>query len=238
MAILLVALMAMPILANAQTSPRDKEGNTLLIKTAETGNVALATNLIAQYPGDISEPNDYGTTPLIAAGESGSKDMVILLMAHGAKLTEENEVGVTILHTAAVHGHLKLVEFLLGYDELDVHTTTVYGGTALHYAANGGSLEVVEYLWENYDWEPEELVKDDGSTLLHSAVQGNQADVQLVKYLVETVKVNPNATRPRRIWDEEADDLVEIGRVTALDIARGYENEEVIKYLETVTDEK
>lgn len=85
---------------------------------------------------------DDGRTPLHAAAERGHKNMVTLLLNHGAFVNPRDNEGDTPLHLAAAAGHDKTVRILLA-DGADSTIRNKAGETPLD-VANG--LEVTRDL--------------------------------------------------------------------------------------------
>ena len=65
-------------------------------------------------------------TPLHWAAVGGHKDVVELLLAHGAEVNARYSDGYTPLHYAAANGHKDVVELLLA-NEADVNAKDEHG---------------------------------------------------------------------------------------------------------------
>ncbi len=87
----------------------------------------------------------WGATPLRMAAMKGHKDIVELLLAHGATVDAGGRSGRTALHWAALKGHRDTVKLLLEYGA-DVDVLDELGRTALDWAMIRGQAEVVELL--------------------------------------------------------------------------------------------
>ena len=89
--------------------------------------------------------------------------------------------GMTLLHCAAVHGHVEPVRLLLEAGA-EKDATTRSGMMPLHFAAHSNHLDVVRCLIES-GAKKDELTRATGSSPLHVAsVEGN---LQIVRCLVE-----------------------------------------------------
>ena len=75
---------------------------------------------------------------------------------------------VSLLHLAAYHGWLDVIDNLITIYGFRVHHTDSKGHSLLHYAASEGHLEVVRHLISEYNCDPS-CVNDIGNTPLHIA---------------------------------------------------------------------
>ncbi|KAF1319523.1 Serine/threonine protein kinase, partial [Globisporangium splendens] len=83
---------------------------------------------------------------LICAANTGHLDVVEYLCEHGANTGLVRERDTTALMTAAEHGRIKIVQYLVGDWGVDLHTRCSDGLTALHYAAATDHVDVVNLL--------------------------------------------------------------------------------------------
>ncbi len=117
------------------------------------------------------------------------------------------------LHTAVACNNLELVKFLIDYG-VDVNLLTANGhSTPLHLAAQKGYVDIARYLLSKEATSDEAY---DISANLPLCIAIKNDDIAMVKCLIEA-KVDVNAS------DEEG--------LTAIIIAAGYGNKEIIEYL-------
>ena len=93
----------------------------------------------------------YGNTPLHKGAEGGSREIVKLMLEHGAEkdINARAQFGYTPLHAGARSGSLDVVRLLLEHGaERDINARTAGGWTPLHGGAESGSAEVVALLLE------------------------------------------------------------------------------------------
>lgn len=84
-------------------------------------------------------------TKLHDACFAGDRDVVVLLVRHGADIHARDFQGETPLYRAASHGHLGIVKFL-AKQGADTNVKIRSGITPLWAAASGGHADVVEFL--------------------------------------------------------------------------------------------
>lgn len=85
-----------------------------------------------------------GETPLTAAAKFGRTEVVRYLLAHGAKINQQDGFGGTAIINACFSGDLSLVELLVkeGGDPVMIGNS----GTAMHMAAALGHVPIMEFL--------------------------------------------------------------------------------------------
>jgi ankyrin repeat protein len=97
---------------------------------------------------NVNQRGKYGTTPLhVAAGPSGSAEIVEILIAHGAKI-ESVFAGRTPLHVATTFAKFEIAELLLA-NGADVNAQESFGLTPLHRAAIWPRKDLIELLLKN-----------------------------------------------------------------------------------------
>lgn len=76
---------------------------------------------------------------------NGDMGLFTQIRSKGFDVTNFQMFGNNLLHTAAYHGRINIVEVLLRLG-MDIHGRGNNGNTALHYAANQNRKAMVEYL--------------------------------------------------------------------------------------------
>jgi len=107
------------------------------------GDLEQVKALLKQNPKLVNEhEKEFGETLVHTAARWGHKDVVDLLLTHGAEVNAQNKVGITPLFIAANEGHENVVKLLLAHGA-EINIKTVGGRTLLHVAAGRGLTEVV-----------------------------------------------------------------------------------------------
>ena len=179
-----------------------------LIAKAARGDVRKVKALLAQGT-DVNAADAYGMTLLHWAADKGHKDVVELLLAHGANVNaKELEHGISSLQYAAMNGHVGVMEVLLGHGA-DVSAKDNHGTTALEWAAMRGQKDAVNLLLSRGA-----DVNTPGLSALHTAAGNGHKDV-VELLLAHGANVNAKDKRGR----------------TPLDLAKANGQEDVIQIL-------
>ena len=86
------------------------------------------------------------STPLQLACESGKEQIVAILVRNRVDVMPVREDGITEMHIAAKHGHIKVMEELLKSLERNINVVDANERTPLHYAAKNNHVEMIKYL--------------------------------------------------------------------------------------------
>jgi len=99
---------------------------------------------------DVNEPDEFGWTPMHRACESGSAEVVQVLLDHGADVDQLTPAESTAFHVCCLHGQLELAKLLIAADETpNINDANVNGYTPLHAAAFKCQGEMIELLLSN-----------------------------------------------------------------------------------------
>lgn len=125
----------------------DKEGNTPLLYAASEADVDIIKSLLDS--GAILQPNSSDRNALYKCAQKDHTEVLELLL-HKFKrhVRDSNRYGVTLLHTAADHGMITTVKFLVEKGA-EVNAASVDKWTPLHNAAQNGYLDVAEFLHDH-----------------------------------------------------------------------------------------
>jgi ankyrin repeat protein len=161
---------------------QDLLGRTALHYTCscEDGTSELVQWFIG-HGADLNRRARDGATPLHYAAMKGDQEKTKLLIEAGAMIDIWDLAGRSPLHTAAVHGHVRIVEYLYLWDKAKQELRDRSGWTVLHLAAMSGNESVVQFLVDlNIDKEAKDR---NGRTALHLAAMAGKKDV--VKLLID-----------------------------------------------------
>jgi ankyrin repeat protein len=145
------------------TDCRDADTDSLF-EAVMSGNLAEVKRLVIDCGIDPNaREDDKSATPLHAAAESGSPEVVEFLLEHGADLNARDKYGDTPLHYAAAFGHPETVRLLLERGT-DPNIRNKYGATPLHYAVWFCNVDAARVL---LDYGADPTIRDkDGRTPL------------------------------------------------------------------------
>ncbi|KAF4333667.1 ankyrin repeat [Fusarium beomiforme] len=96
----------------------------------------------------VARKDNYGRTPLFWAATRGHKDIVELLLKHGAPASSKDRSNLTPLHIAVTGGHKEIVSLLLEHSA-PIEAKASYGDTPLIRAIQANSKEIVQLLLEH-----------------------------------------------------------------------------------------
>jgi len=125
--------------------------------------------------------NLYGNTPLMCTTWSGNEKIAKYLISDtAARTSERSESKMTPLLWAALHGNVKMVQFLLENGS-SLSELQDDGSTALIWAAKNGHVTLLKWLLSR-GCTLSEKTKNGSTPLLCAAKEG---EVEMVEYLLE-----------------------------------------------------
>ncbi|MBI1746828.1 MAG: ankyrin repeat domain-containing protein [Acidobacteria bacterium] len=159
-----------------------------LFEAAAVGHQERVTALLNEQPGLINSQAADGFTALGLAAFFGHRQVVDLLLTHGAdvNIPSQNAMAVAPLHSAVARQQVTIAAVLLAKGA-EVNARQAGGITPLHQAVQSGQLEMVKLLL-HYGADPRAQA-DDGRTPLAMAVDaGNLSVADLLRQLASSVK--------------------------------------------------
>ena len=172
-------------------------------------------------PGDPVVQIEELNKKMITAAGSGDHEGVLSALGDGAKITYRDRWGDTGLHIGAYKGHDNVVKIFLE-NEIDVNIRDEGDTkwTALINAAYYGKLSCLKILLEN-EADPDIKDEKNGQTALMYAAMKNNIDIV------------------SELLMKGADDkILNNAQKSALHLAREENNEDVVKFLETLGDQE
>lgn len=154
----------------ADIEARDSKGDTPLHIASREGFDDIAMILLAptstasqRTSQDFEARNYDGQTCLHLAAENTHLPIIRLLVMSGANLnTQDGKSGKTVIHYAAETGNTLLLDFLLQYDTINIHSRTYSGLTAIMLADGRNYHDIVHQL-QKYGGSLENVAFDDSS---------------------------------------------------------------------------
>jgi ankyrin repeat protein len=146
-----------------------------------SGNVAVASLLLANNANVDAQERKGGKTSLYMAVERGHSDLARLLIRNGADVNIGDGKGWTPLIRAAYEGRADMVALLVNEGKADVDLANNIGSTPLYISAGRGYTEIVKFLVTEGKAEVDKS-DNDGRTPLNTAAE--QGRTEVVKFLI------------------------------------------------------
>lgn len=167
------------ILSN--TSNAVNSTNEAFFKAIETGDIAGVESLLKSGV-DVNIRHDrWGITALTGAAGWGKKEIVKLLLVHGANIEFKDGYGHTPLMSAAKEGHLDVVKVLLAHGA-EINVKSGFTSAPLWLAAEKGHKEVVKLLLKEGS-SANVTDRESGESILHRAA--GLGHLEIVKTLID-----------------------------------------------------
>jgi ankyrin repeat protein len=179
------------IAAGAKVDAQAPRGNTALRYAVEHGDIDVVRLFLAESSNGINSTTDLGETPLMAAADSSSPEILPALLAAGTDPKAHDKHKATALHHAAQHGNVSAIEALCkagadleGYCDRDL--------TPLALAAAHGSVEAFDALI-TAGAKPDAWLGNHVTLLHNAAFSGNP---EMVRHILRDLpmKVDVNAS--------------------------------------------
>ena len=170
-------LLAAPgIHVNPATSPAS---GSPLLAAVQSGHEEVVKLLLAVPGIGVDMQKDDGGTALFMAAEDNHLGIVKQLVRRGADVNLGLHTGETPLGSAAQHGHLEVVRFLLQAPGIRVEQANVDGMTPLCVASQHGHQDIVSLLLRN-GANPNRVYRFGFTQLHRSCLYGNEAIVRML----------------------------------------------------------
>ena len=232
----------------ADVNSKEAQCHIPLHYSARNGRIDVCRVLL-EHGAMANTRGKTGSTPFLEACKSGHSEIIWLLLDHNPDVNvhDSDDMGYTPLHYGAMRGHFKLVQKLLEL-QAEVNSCTDHESTPLLLASEFGYTDVVQLL---LDHNADVYARDgDGDTALHCAALGGHPDNVriLLKLNLEVNSQNNEGSTPLHLASECHREgstevfrlLLEYGadvqlrnhtRQTATEVARDYEQDEIVQLL-------
>ncbi|XP_067653128.1 serine/threonine-protein phosphatase 6 regulatory ankyrin repeat subunit A-like [Haliotis asinina] len=170
----------MLIKKGADLSVIDKNGDNILHWACRGGNVKIVNYILMQNIVDINSKGYKEKTPVMLAASHGKSEVFDMMMKKGADLSVIDKNGDNILHWACRGGNVKIVNYILIQNTLDINSKGYEDKTPVMLAASHGKNEVFNILMKK--GADLSVTDDDGHNILHCACRGG--NVNIVSYIL------------------------------------------------------
>lgn len=140
----------------------DFTGRSPLSWAAQRGE-AKSVRILLEYGADPNNSDNTKATPLHYAAQAKTPTCLLLLIQHGAKITQQNRGWTAFHYACSFHDDLGYIEPLLGHGA-DIDKRTYVGKTALSLAILQNHLKSASFLL-NIGADPDVVDKDGQSPL-------------------------------------------------------------------------
>ncbi|XP_046554286.1 ankyrin repeat domain-containing protein 50-like [Haliotis rubra] len=154
----------------------DKNRDDALHRACYAGQFDVVKYLLSLTSVDINSRGLQKRTPLMVAAEQGHKEVVELLVKHGADLFLRDEHGDNALHRACYPGRFDVVKYLLSLNSVDINSGGFKKRTPAMSAAVWGQTKVAKLLVKH------------GADLSLSGIEGNVLHVACQRGQLDHVK--------------------------------------------------
>ncbi|XP_067653188.1 serine/threonine-protein phosphatase 6 regulatory ankyrin repeat subunit A-like [Haliotis asinina] len=189
----------------ADLSAIDEDGDNILHLACREGHVKIVNYILIENIVDINAKNSDGETPVMLAANSGDREIFDNLVRKGADLSAIDEDGDNILHLACRGGNVKIVNYILIQNIVDINAKNSDGETPVMLAANSGDREIFDSLVRK--GADLSVIDEDGDNILHLACRGGNVKILLLESGADPSLVNRDGDNVLHLacmrWDEE-----------------------------------
>ena len=146
---------------------------------SEGGHLDCVKYLVETHHCDLLWLDENEDTPLHMAVLNSRVEIIeyIAITLGCLVLVKYINMRESLLHYAALNGHLSVVQLFINYIKLNPNHAGQIGRTPLHRASEGGHLDIVKYLVDMHHCDPTCPDEDDGQTPLHRAAANGHLEV-------------------------------------------------------------
>ncbi|XP_046550762.1 ankyrin repeat domain-containing protein 50-like [Haliotis rubra] len=173
----------------ADVSLVDETGDNILHCACRGGDVEVVQYILSQNMVDINSLGHEKKTPVMLAGQYGHKEVVEVLVKHGANLSLRDKVGDNILHLACFKGHVDVVKYIISLHRVYIDSRGFERKTPVMKAGEGGHKEVVEFLVNH---GADLALRDSDTNIILHLISYWGGSVDVGKYVLSQHKVNIN----------------------------------------------
>ncbi|XP_067653191.1 ankyrin-1-like [Haliotis asinina] len=130
----------------ADLSVTDVGGDNILHVASRGGNAKIVNYILMQNIVHINSKGDGGMTPVLIAAFHGKKEAFDILVKRGADLSVTDEDGDNILHCACGGRNVKIVNYILMQNIVDINEENDGVVTPVMLAAGTGEREIFDIL--------------------------------------------------------------------------------------------
>ncbi|XP_031565445.1 transient receptor potential cation channel subfamily A member 1-like [Actinia tenebrosa] len=167
------------LLAGADVNLPDRHGDTPLHIAVGTGSEDIVKLLLQCSGCHVGTAGQNGMTPLHIAAQLDHKGIAVMLVAHGASISDKAGYLLTPFALAVSKGSQNTVKYFLDIAQdkkLLFHDVDEMGSNILHYAVESGDLQVVEMCLRQGACPRQKRVEDE-CTPLHLACSRGYLDI-------------------------------------------------------------
>jgi ankyrin repeat protein len=172
----------------AAITARNSEEQTAAHIAIEKDHYSMVKYLVDKDPSIVTMRDKMMRSLLIRAVEKNALDVVAYLIEdRGEDINKDHNLfyGSTVLHLAALHGHLELLKFFVEDCDIDCNFRNDFGETPLFFAVENVHMTVIRYLIEEQHAKISFTDRNNDHVLYISAWKG---DLTVPRYLLDERK--------------------------------------------------
>ncbi|XP_046582590.1 putative ankyrin repeat protein RF_0381 [Haliotis rubra] len=174
----------------ADLSVVDKDGESILHLAIRERNVKMVNYILTQDMADIDSKGSKDMTPVLLEAYMGNIEVFDILVNKGANLSVVNEDGDNVLHLAIRGENVKMVNYILTQDIVDINSKGFEDMTPVLLALDVGSTEIFDILVNK--GADLSVVNEDEESILHLAIE--EGNVEIVNSILAQNIVDINST--------------------------------------------